>query len=125
MKINAWKIQLAQKFLNLLKKELKKIKSQESVTLEMYSNGREQGYHLRWWNLGLYWGCSFSENRNSDALVVYLGGGAFAMQGNVPDAASYREKKCYEIKHLHLAARDVCQSLSQRVEENMKKEAVK
>jgi diphthamide synthase subunit DPH2 len=89
MRINAYKVKLAQIFLNRLKKELHKIKSKEEVLLEMYSNGREQGHHLKVvMEDGTAWGCSFSENRNSDQLVVYIGTGEafwapFSISGNI------------------------------------------
>jgi hypothetical protein len=103
MKINSRKIKLAQTFLNLLKKELQKVKTKETLTLEMYANGREHGYHL---SLLVYgnkggvekWGCSFSENRNSDDLVVYTGIGilhCFDMAGNVPSDHVYANRQFF------------------------------
>lgn len=58
------------------------------VVVEAYSNGREQGLFIRGTN-GV---ASFSESRNSDDIVVYLGErGEFAMQGNVPSERAYKE----------------------------------
>jgi len=66
----------------------------ELFHLEMYSNCREQGYCIKGWHDGLNFGCSFSENRNSDDIVVYLYIGkkynAFSQQGNVPREDLYR-----------------------------------
>jgi len=98
MKINAYKIRLAQLFLNRLKKELQKIQTKEDLVLEMYSNGREQGYHLTCHlEDGRTWGCSFSEARGSDGLIIYMDenpvrfGSSFSMQGNVPSEETYRK----------------------------------
>ncbi len=111
MKINAYRIKLAQQFLNKLKKELKKVKCEEALTLEMYANGREHGYNLSVWLLGEKgranrWSCSFSENRNSDQLVVYTGLGftAFSMQGNVPLEEAYSTKKLFSADPVGLEA---------------------
>ena len=101
MRINGYKVKLAQVFLNQLKKELVKVGSKEDLVLEMYSNCREQGYHLQTSRIDgdnvVTWGCSFSENRNSDELVVYVGTGSqrFEMQGNVPDQRAYDSARYY------------------------------
>lgn len=104
MKINAQPVKMAQLFLNHVKKDLVKIKTKETLVLETYSNGREQGYHLSVVLMPhLAWGCSFSEDRMSDQLVVYVGIGpskfavdpAFAAQGNAPDARGYHGARRY------------------------------
>ena len=117
MKINAYKIRMAQKFLNILKKELKHIKTKNDLTLEMYANGREHGYHIRCLDTACQtqvWGCSFSENRNSDDFVVYLGWGfnRFSMQGNVPDDEVYGNKRIYRCDSLQDAVKDILLDLS-------------
>lgn len=54
--------------------------------LEPYVNGREIGYSLS----NMTHKVSFSENRNSDDIVVYCGRQRdFSMQGNVPNEAIY------------------------------------
>jgi len=65
----------ADKVLKLVKTELAKMESDESVTLGSYQNGREQGHSLSMiivCNKGLksLW-LGFAENRSSDDIVVY------------------------------------------------------
>ena len=132
MKINAYKVKLAQIFLNRLKKELHKIKSKEEVLLEMYSNGREQGYHLKVVTEdGTAWGCSFSENRNSDQLIVYIGTGEtfwvpFQMSGNVPTEAISKKALYYATDEfgLRLAVTNTICSLVMALEGKKQPEAV-
>ena len=116
MKINSYKIKLAQKFLNKLKKEIVKINTDESLVLDMYANGREAGYHLRCSNgfkdPFLMWACSFSESRNSDQLVVYIGKIMdFDMAGNIPNELTYKNKKFYSEGELKKAIAGVVESL--------------
>ena len=67
-----------------------------SLHLEMYANGREQGYCIRRYRDLKMIAVSFSENRNSDDIVVYDGPGVqFSMQGNVPDEATYLASRRY------------------------------
>jgi hypothetical protein len=90
MKINAYKVKLAQIFLNRLKKELHKIKSKEELILETYSKGVEQGYCLKIVDAKRdAWGCAFSLSQSGNQLVVYIGVSSscylpFLQQGNVP-----------------------------------------
>ncbi len=64
----------------------------ERGSVEAYSNGREQGYHINVREKGGFRGVSFSENRNSDSIVIYFANECtdFSMQGNVPDEKVYR-----------------------------------
>ena len=118
MKINSYKIKMAQKFLNQLKKEIAKIKTKEDLVLDMYANGREAGYHLSCYTfpgIGIVrsWGCSFSESRGSDQLVVYIGEGPFAFQmgGNIPNEDVYKNKKFYHGPTIKNAVADIVDSL--------------
>lgn len=73
------------------KKELDFIKEKELVYIDAYSNTREQGYHLIAYPLA----SSFSENRNSDDLIMYFGNAYsdFDRQGNIPNEASYESRE--------------------------------
>jgi len=63
--------------------------------LELYSNGREQGYHIK--NHNTQQALSFSECRNTDQIVVYCGHFTlFTMQGNVPNEEVYRNAKYFK-----------------------------
>jgi len=65
--------------------------------LELYQNCRERGYLLG--AKGSNRRAAFSENRNSDAIVVYPGNmGDFEMAGNVPigDAWAHRHYFNYD-----------------------------
>lgn len=60
--------------------------------IEAYSNGREQGYYLTNGHVGI----AFSENRNSDSIVAYVGRSRdFSMQGNVPSDDIYQKKSLF------------------------------
>jgi hypothetical protein len=62
---------------------------------EGYENGREHGFHV-YRTPYTDRSVSFSENRNSDAIVVYYGEGyQFNMQGNGPSDQMYRERSKY------------------------------
>lgn len=52
--------------------------------VECYQNGREQGFQLWNWRKAILW----AEHRNSDQIVVYVGG--YAMQSIDEDAYSHR-----------------------------------
>jgi len=112
MKINSCQIKMAQKFLNLLKVEIKKIPGKRMLYLEAYSNGREQGYHLRCFGAGgpRKWGCSFSESRKSNGLVVYIAEGlnSFSLEGNIPNATVY---EAFFQEDMQKAVVDVTKSL--------------
>ena len=80
-------------------------KIEDLIRVEMYSNGREQGYHLKVQTRAYFAGISFSENRNSDEIVVYsnvdftLKKGTFveqfSMQGNVPSDEVWRVREMF------------------------------
>jgi len=83
MQIDTSKIRLAQRVLDEVKSLLRKVTPRKGylptpLSLNMYSNGREQGYAITLWQGGgksVRW--LFSEHRNSDRIVVYFGTGMF------------------------------------------------
>lgn len=80
--------------------------SDDSIILEMYSNGREQGFALLRANLKVV----FSENRRTDDVVVYAGKSSdFSMQGNVPSEEVYKNKRLFS--HYESAASYIKSSL--------------
>jgi len=79
--------------------------------LEMYSNGREQGYHIK--NFDNHQAVSFSENRCSDQIVVYRGSLVlFNMQGNVPNKEIYEHAKYFKYNEYTKAAQYIHSYLS-------------
>lgn len=96
MKIDTSRLVVAAKVLKAVRKALPKDREERRLYLEAYSNGREQGYRLKVVEAGpREMNISFSENRNSDNIVVYMGYN-FAMQGNVPSEEAYRTAHCFD-----------------------------
>jgi hypothetical protein len=88
----------------MLLKELNK-RASKNVTktywVEPYQNGREHGYCLA----GGEKRVTFSENRNSDSIVVYVGGKYdFGMQGNTPSEVVYQNRKFFDFEDYKAAA---------------------
>lgn len=88
----------------------------QTYFVEPYVNGREVGYSIRLRdtggaanNLTRGWPqATFSENRNSDDIVVYLGTTTnFSMQGNVPDEETYRSATYYPFDGYLAAAKAI------------------
>lgn len=72
--LSTYKFNVANGVLAEFKKIIKSDKTNRKFELGAYSNGREQGYSLSTWDMerGLeYRGVKFSENRNSDDIVIY------------------------------------------------------
>src|SRR3990172_7764209 len=95
--INRGKIAKADAVLAVLEVLLKETSGPQSdLLLEMYANGREHGYSLVEWTAQRK--VSFSENRNSDRIVVYCGHSslAFDMGGNVPSEEVYRKAQYFD-----------------------------
>jgi len=83
-------MKMADDVLKIVKKELNKKKR---YYLEFYENGREHGYAITDFNIKIV----FSENRNSDDVVVYYAeSNKFSMQGNIPDEEVYKDKKFFQ-----------------------------
>lgn len=67
----------------------------DELCLEPYVNCREQGFSA--WKFGNNRMVAFSQDRNSDSIVVYFGHKQdFSMQGNVPDDHIYRNRKVFK-----------------------------
>lgn len=75
--------------------------TEKYLCIEAYVNCREQGFSVKNYFQGERQ-VSFSENRNSDDIVVYYGNrGDFSMQGNVPSEEVYRKARyfaCHNVK---------------------------
>lgn len=64
-----------------------------NIWCEPYQNGREHGWSLR---VGVDEQVAFSENRNTDRIVVYAGEPKnFNSAGNVPDQTAYTQKSYF------------------------------
>jgi len=75
-------------------KRLAKDASLGEIHVQPYKNGREHGFTVERWSPDLK--AAFSENRNSDDIVVYRGSGReFDMAGNIPDEEVYRVRASY------------------------------
>ncbi len=78
MKIDTYKIRVAHKVLKAIRAKLSKVSAGDNhLHLEHYQNGREQGYLVVNYptpslKMVTKW-VAFSENRNSDNIVVYPG----------------------------------------------------
>jgi hypothetical protein len=84
-----------------------------SLWLEPYQNGREHG-----WSLSGSDGkrkAVFSEHRNTDQIVVYLGKQIdFGMAGNVPSDKVYGAAVFYSYDRVSTAARDILDYLNDK-----------
>lgn len=75
-------------------KRLAKDANLGEVHVQPYKNGREHGFTVERWSPDRKAG--FSENRNSDDIVVYRGRGRdFDMAGNIPDEDVYASRASY------------------------------
>lgn len=78
--------------ISMARKVLGRLKIPKVFVIEAYSNGREQGFALFLYKKKI----AFSENRNSDDLVVYVGlQNEFDMAGNIPNERVYRIAKYF------------------------------
>lgn len=97
--------------------------------VQAYSNGREQGYYIGGGDKVV----AFSEFRNSDSIVVYVGErGTFSMQGNVPSDEAYDNKTFFPWNGEKEAAEFIVPILQEnyriwqeRIENDKKEEAQK
>lgn len=85
----------------------------DGARVEPYQNGREHGWCLyRGSNV-----VAFSENRNSDSIVIYFGKFVdFSMAGNVPSEEVYRRKKFFDYDKITEAARFIIEKLEKSQE---------
>jgi len=73
--------------------------------VEAYVNGREHGWSVSIGRLSQAEQCVFSEDRNSDRIVVYFGKKCeFSPQGNVPNAIAWERRKFYSCNNAMGAA---------------------
>jgi len=80
---------------------------QPDLLLEMYANGREHGYSLVEWKVQCK--VSFSENRNSDQIVVYCGHSSlgFELGGSIPSEEVYHKAQYFDSNDYLKAARHI------------------
>lgn len=86
------------------------------LNVEPYLNGRESGFAVH----DFYQASkkvAFSENRNSDNIVVYYGTSSdFSMQGNTPSEKSYRNAKFFSYDEYHKAAKWIYEFLNAKAD---------
>ena len=81
-------------------------------SVETYSNCREQGFAIKVWNKETLKNktASFSENRNSDDIVVYVG---YDFDGyNVPSEEAYKKAKYFRYDKAYAAAKYMFEELN-------------
>lgn len=85
-----------------------------NLSIDSYANGREHGFALQFYlRAGLQdVKCVFSENRNSDSIVVYTDESwKFSMQGNTPSDEAYNARRFFEYNAYDAAAQYVLTQL--------------
>ena len=104
------------------------LNSDDDVSLfhvECYANGREHGFAIKGYGVvkGGF-GVAFSENRNSDSIVVYVGKyNDFGMAGNVPSEDVYRASKHFAYNEIYEAARLIVEKVRAFIAANKEAEA--
>lgn len=77
---------------------------------EPYQNGREHGWAIQGYNVKV----AFSENRNSDSIVIYSGApNEFDMAGNVPHETVYSRRVYFDYNQHFEAAEHIAKLLDQ------------
>lgn len=96
-------LKIAKQVLTQVNKKMSK-EVAKTCSVESYSNGREQGFSIvQYCNPALK--VSFSENRNSDDIVVYAGEDReFDMGGNIASEKLYKESKYFRYDKVDDAA---------------------
>lgn len=80
------------------------------VTIETYSNCREQGFAL---DSCVDRKVAFSEYRNTDDIVVYFGGRAdFTFNTNIPNEEVYESKRFFRYNQIEQAAKFILKYLA-------------
>lgn len=96
---------------NILKKVKDILSKNEGIYyLECYQNGRESGFCINN-NLGDKF-VAFSENRNSDDIVVYTSNVPFNMAGNIPSDEVYQQRKFFNYRKTKEAAEFIVEFLT-------------
>ena len=81
-----------------------------NLLVEPYLNGRESGFAIQFPERNCK--LAFSEDRNSDSIIVYNGlNHEFSMQGNVPSDSVWKNSKHYAGDAIYLAADLVVEQL--------------
>jgi hypothetical protein len=118
MKLYSINNSAARKVLGFVKKGLKTLKpADDPVTLEVYTNCREQGFALH-----RYTGdrtadrkVAFSEHRRSDMIAVYFGGREdFEFNTNIPSDEVYKNARFFQYDQHEKAAKFVLDWLAGR-----------
>ena len=108
MRIERGKLVVADAVLALVELSLQNSRVDKgSLWLEAYSNCREQGYCIVSLSLRDPRYISFSENRNDDSVVVYVGDKVGT--GNCPTEETYKSRRYFQ--QPHLAAEYIFQTL--------------
>jgi len=133
MKCN--KLIVADRVLADVKSKLKLARIETSIDdwwIDLYMNGRELGYHIKGWvscvgdNNSMRFMCSFSENRNSDHIVVYCELGESSVFNewgitNQPSEKAYQEAKYFPPDHESQAAAYIVQQIKKFMREVKRK----
>jgi hypothetical protein len=118
---------VAQKVLAAVNKTMPKAMQKDCV-VEAYCNGREQGLSIWFFNhnsdrsqkvqtITRPKRVCFSENRNSDDIIVYAGDAYnFSMQGNVPGDEEYKERKYFRYDQVSDAAKYIIDTFAKDLE---------
>jgi hypothetical protein len=99
----------ARKVLAIVKRLAKNSKDDSYVAVEAYVNCREQGFALASHDESKV---AFSENRNSDHIVVYYGTRKdFAFNTNIPSEEAYENRKLFMYNEHEKAAKFIVMRL--------------
>jgi len=106
----------AKKVLAEIRKVAKRSKNDEDLDLRVYVNCREQGFSLQKSFDGLKGKkVAFSENRNSDDIVVYTGDkGEFEFNTNVPNERAWQDRNLFKYNDYLGAAKFIVKYLSEK-----------
>ena len=103
---------VAKKVLAQLNKIISKEVAKE-CSVEAYSNCREQGFSIVKYQNPSCLRVSFSENRNSDDIVVYAGKDCeFQIRGNIPNEEIYKQAKYFRYDKITEAAQFIANYFS-------------
>ena len=117
---------VADKVLSEFKKIARKTKSTQPYEgycmIDLYSNGREQGYsiiRLSYDRKGRTSQCVFSENRNSDSIVVYTGTELldFGSSSQIPSEKVYDNRHYFNHNEHKQAAQYIFDKLTESTNE--------
>lgn len=99
----------ARKVLTFVRKLAKRSKDDSYVEIQVYANCREQGFALASCDARMV---AFSENRNSDDIVVYAGSRKhFAFNTNIPSDEVWENRKFFRYNEHEKAAKFIVKYL--------------